>query len=72
MSCIAENPKAVPRRQRVDANPRVAVMSVAAAFRHIALKKTRPDILISKYKNFLTGLVRLLELVFMHWLGHNI
>jgi hypothetical protein len=46
-------------------NLRSAVVALAA-FRHIgALKKIRPTILISKYKNFLTGVVRLLELVFM-------
>ena len=44
----------------------------AASLHRASDKNARPNSVNVKCKNFLTGLVRLLELVFMYWLGHNI
>jgi hypothetical protein len=60
----------VARQRRADAAARGAsYFRFCRVSSHRAVNKVRPGILNSKYRNFLTGLVRLLELVLMHGLG---
>ena len=62
-----------PLAPQFDAASRQSVSDAVAASLHRASdKNARPNSVNVKCKNFLTGLVRLLELVFMVRLGHNI
>lgn len=61
-----------PRRAAQTRPLSLIVLVFARRFASSRFEEVRPSILISKYKNFLTGSVRLLELVLMYRLGHNI
>ena len=59
-------------QSRADAASRLDPPAFAPRLVSSRLEEVRLSILISKYKNFLTGFVRLLELVPTYRLGHNI
>lgn len=61
-----------PRRTALTRPLSLIALVFARRFASSRFEEVRPSILISKYKNFLTGLVRLLELVSVVRLGHNI